>query len=95
MVLMDLISHTQDKMCKIVTEESNNESMRMKASSMIYYKNKELKLKILSEYCIKLCYSHNRHMGLNGGFKYNNRKDISKMTKRYYCLQKNKMFNTL
>ena len=43
------------KKCMIVTEEYNNESMRMNEDSMICENNKEFKFKRFSEQCFKLC----------------------------------------
>ena len=42
-------------MCMLDTGESNNESTRTNADSMIYDKNKEFKFKSFSEKCFRLC----------------------------------------
>ena len=55
MVLLDLTIRTQDKnSCMIGTEEFINKSTRIISASMIYDKNKGLRL-FFSEKCIKLC----------------------------------------
>ena len=41
-----------------------------------------------SEECMKLCSSENRHTGVKGGLNNNKRKDISKITRNHYRLQK-------
>ena len=43
----------KQKMCMIATEESNNESIVMNASSMIYDKNKTIKIKTFSGECFQ------------------------------------------
>ena len=75
----------------IVTEESNNKVMRMNAYSIIYDKNKEFKLKIFSEQCIKFYYYENRHMGVKFELNHNKIQGIGKPTRRYYHLPEKKV----
>ena len=50
----------------IGTEESNNETMRMNAYSIICDKNKEFKFKGFSEECFKMCSCENIQTGVKG-----------------------------
>ena len=68
--------------------------MRMNADSIICDRSKEFKLKSFSEYYIKFCSYDNRHMGVKFVLKNKKIQDISKMTRRYYRLQKDKVINT-
>ena len=68
----------------IVTEESNNEILRMNSDSTICDKNQEFKFNGFAEECFNFCSYRNGKTGLTGGLKNNKRRDIYKSNKRNY-----------
>ena len=75
-------------MCMLDTGESNNESTRTNADSMIYDKNKEFIFISVSGECFKLCSYENCQTSVKGGLKHKKRQDVSKFNRRHYYLQK-------